>query len=128
MIRSIQSEAVIEGLLAVIEQERFVRGPLLRSLADELSAAKQLRASALAWSLVMRLDRGAMSDDEFASGVAQVRDAVQQPATSTRAASRRSSRTRKPRRHGGVPRGDRAVGREPRSSSRRAAGRRSTTA
>jgi hypothetical protein len=86
MTHSIHSAAMLEALLDVIEHERFVRAPLLWNLGDELAAAKLARASALAWSLAIRVECGAVSDSELSSAVAKLRDAVHASSRSTRVA------------------------------------------
>ena len=57
MIQNIERETIVEMLLNTLEVERYVRGPLLQNVLDELSADPRLSAAAdLARSLLDRLD------------------------------------------------------------------------
>lgn len=78
MIQSIPREAIVETLLNTLEAERYVRGPLLGTIADELSAARGLEVAAdAARAILVRLEAGQLGESEFASRVASLRQLVQ---------------------------------------------------
>jgi hypothetical protein len=57
MIQNIERETIVEMLLNSLEVERYVRGPLLQNVLDELSVDPRLSAAAdLARSLLDRVD------------------------------------------------------------------------
>lgn len=64
---------MIETLLNTLEAERYVRGPLLLTIADELKAAGLVPAAHVAEVLLTRVQQRRISDPEFASEVATLR-------------------------------------------------------
>lgn len=78
MIQSIQRDAIVETLLNTLEVERYVRGPLLNTIVDELAARQGLEPAAeAARALVDGLRAGALAESDFAARVAALRQLVQ---------------------------------------------------
>ena len=78
MIQNIQRETILDTLLNTLEAERYVRGPLLRTIVDELSTCDGLEMAAeAARSIVERLESGALVEAEFAARIAALRQLVQ---------------------------------------------------
>lgn len=73
---------MIETLLNTLEAERYVRGPLLLTIADELKAAGLVPAAHVAEDLLTRVQQRRISDPEFASEVATLRLVVRSLAAS----------------------------------------------
>jgi hypothetical protein len=74
MITSIPRMTSIEMLLNTLEAERYVRGPLLLSLLDELSAAEGLAPAAdVARAMLQRIEAGDVSEPELAREIARLR-------------------------------------------------------
>ncbi|MBS2011330.1 MAG: hypothetical protein JST00_00345 [Deltaproteobacteria bacterium] len=76
---------MIETLLNSLESERYVRGPLLLTVADELKAAGLLPAAHVAEALVARVEERRISDVEFADEVRTLRSIVRSLAPMARA-------------------------------------------
>ena len=77
MIQSIPRGArwrIVETLLNTLEVERYVRGPLLLNIIDELSASESWRpAVEMARRLVKRLEAGPISDTDFRERLGELR-------------------------------------------------------
>lgn len=68
---------LVETLLNTLEVERYVRGPLLATIADELSAAVGLdRAAEEARAILARLESGELGEAEFIARVTALRHMV----------------------------------------------------
>ena len=77
MIHSIHREAIVETLLNSLEAERYVRGPLLLNVIDELGAAECFAPAAdIARAMLASLEAGGVSDEEFGREVARLRETV----------------------------------------------------
>ncbi len=72
-------EAIVETLLNTLEAERYTRGPLLQTVADELSANGLAPAAELARNILARLDEGPMSPAEFGQAVQTLRRVASEP-------------------------------------------------
>ncbi|MDB5213657.1 MAG: hypothetical protein JWO86_1584 [Myxococcaceae bacterium] len=78
MIHSIERATSVETLLNTLEAERYVRGPLLATIVDELSADAGLEiAAAAARAILDGLRAGAFGESEFVARVSALRDLVQ---------------------------------------------------
>jgi hypothetical protein len=78
MIHSIERATLVETLLNTLEAERYVRGPLLATIVDELSADAGLEiAAAAARAILDGLRSGGLVESEFAARVSALRDLVQ---------------------------------------------------
>lgn len=76
MIKSIEREPLLEGLLAALEHERYVRAPLLQELIDELCADRRDRAVPLAKTLLARVERAEVDDAEMKRSVDELRHRI----------------------------------------------------
>lgn len=76
---------MIETLLNTLEAERYVRGPLLLTIADELKAAGLVPAAHVAEALLLRVEDRSLTEREFASEVNTLRLVVRSLATAPRA-------------------------------------------
>jgi hypothetical protein len=81
MIQSIQRETIVETLLNTLEAERYVRGPLLATIIDELSKDSDLTMAAeAARSILAALRSGQLANEPasaFAVRVGALRQLVQ---------------------------------------------------
>jgi hypothetical protein len=69
---------LVETLLNTLEAERYVRGPLLRTIVDELSCDAGLEMAAeAARAIVDCLDSGQLGESELGSRIAALRGLVQ---------------------------------------------------
>ena len=79
MIKSIRQGTIVETLLNSLEAERYVRGALLATIADELSASGdglEMAADA-ARSILERWEAGELQENEFVARVRSLRNLVQ---------------------------------------------------
>ena len=78
MIQSIERATIVETLLNTLEAERYVRGPLLATIIDELSADAGLEIAAEAARAILQgLRTGKLPESDFTSRVGALRDLVQ---------------------------------------------------
>jgi hypothetical protein len=86
MIHTIPREAIVETLLNSLEAERYMRGPLLLNVIDELTASGRCdRALEAARELLATLEQRTLSDAEFGRMVSDLRACVRElPASGTR--------------------------------------------
>ncbi len=78
MIQSIERATIVETLLNTLEAERYVRGPLLATIVDELSADAGLEIAAEAARAILQgLRSGGLPEAEFSTRVSALRDLVQ---------------------------------------------------
>ena len=84
MIKSIEREPLLEGLLAALEHERHVRAPLLQELIDELHADRRDRAVPLAKTLLERVERAEVDGAEMKRNVEELRHRIFPPAGITK--------------------------------------------
>lgn len=77
-MQSIQREALVETLLNSLEAERYVRGPLLLTVVDELSASEGLEIAAEAARAILEAFRGGElgAESEFALRIRALRQLV----------------------------------------------------
>lgn len=77
MIQSIQREASVETLLNTLEAEHYVRGPLLATIVDELTAVECLEPAAeVARAILEGLESGQLREADFAPSVSALRNLV----------------------------------------------------
>lgn len=77
MIQSIHCGTIVEMLLNSLEAERYVRGPLLCNVVDELSVSESYAPAAdLARALLEDIARGPVSDDIFHAKLGELRECV----------------------------------------------------
>jgi hypothetical protein len=78
MMQSIQRETIVETLLNTLEAERYVRGPLLATIVDELTADDSFAIAADAAKAILEgLQSGQLGETEFVSRVSALRHLVQ---------------------------------------------------
>lgn len=78
MSQSTEKVTIVETLLNTLEAERYVRGPLLATIVDELSRDAGLEIAAeAARALLHGLHSGGLAASEFGSCVSGLRDLVQ---------------------------------------------------
>jgi hypothetical protein len=78
MIQSIERATIVETLLNTLEAERYVRGPLLATIVDELSADAALEIAAEAARAILEgLRSGCLAEKDFGARVRALRDLVQ---------------------------------------------------
>ncbi len=93
MIHSIPRESIVETLLNSLEAERYVRGPLLRSVIDELSSMDRCTPAAeFARRVLESYEGGRVDDQDFVAHVKALRGLVRTsreriPASSARLSS-----------------------------------------
>lgn len=76
MMHSTQ-RGLVETLLNTLEAERYVRGPLLATIADELGACIGLDVAAdEARAILERLESGELGEAEFVARVTELRHLV----------------------------------------------------
>jgi len=68
--------ALLEPLLDALEAERHARGPLLLSIADELSALQLTSAAAFARDLCNAVEGGAISERDFGHSAKELHQIV----------------------------------------------------
>ena len=78
---------MIETLLNTLEAERYVRGPLLLTVADELDAAGLEAAAQVAKLLLERVEKKGISDVEFECEVRTLRLVVRSLSSTRRSAA-----------------------------------------
>jgi hypothetical protein len=77
MIQSIHSGTIVEMLLNSLEAERYVRGPLLCNVVDELSVSETYAPAAdLARALLAEIERGPVPDELFHAKLGELRECV----------------------------------------------------
>jgi hypothetical protein len=78
VIQSLHRRAIVETLLNTLEAEHYVRGPLLATIADELSAGGEgLEVAAdAARSILARWQAGQLADAELTAGIRTLRPLV----------------------------------------------------
>jgi hypothetical protein len=77
MMQSIPRGALVETLLNTLEAERYVRGPLLATIVDELSAATGLEVAAdAARAMLQALQAGHLGDSDFAARLQALRQLI----------------------------------------------------
>ncbi len=77
MIQSIERATIVETLLNTLEAERYVRGPLLETIADVLSADAALEVAAEAARAILEgLRSGRLVEADFTARVGALRDLV----------------------------------------------------
>ncbi len=78
MIKSIPREAIVDMLLNSLVGERYVRGPLLLELIDELGSREDMRLAAdVARDVLARLEDKTLGEAEFARCVDEIRGLVE---------------------------------------------------
>jgi len=78
MMQSIQRETLVETLLNTLEAERYVRGPLLLTIVDELSLSDGLAIAAdAARAILEAFHGGQVSESEFVTRIGALRQLVQ---------------------------------------------------
>ena len=79
VIQSIERTAIVETLLNSLEAERYVRGPLLATVVDELSASGEelAMAAVTARGILQRWEAGQLDDPELTACVSALRPLVQ---------------------------------------------------
>lgn len=78
MIQSIHCGTIVEMLLNSLEAERYVRGPLLCNIVDELSGSESYAPAAdLARSLLADIEHGPVADTVFHARLGELRECVQ---------------------------------------------------
>ena len=86
MIKSMQREIIVETLLNTLEAERYVRGPLLQTVVDELSCGAGLEIAAEGARAILRgLESGQLREADFAARVCALRALCQAQATASAA-------------------------------------------
>ena len=93
MIQSIPRRATVETLLNTLEAERYTRGPLLATIADELSAAGEglEEAAGAARSMLERWQAGQLAESELTAGIRALRPLVQVRRATSPSADRASA-------------------------------------
>jgi hypothetical protein len=77
MIQSIQRGMIVEMLLNSLEAERYVRGPLLLNVVDELSASESFAPAAdMARELLAAIESGPVTDAVFHAKLGELRECV----------------------------------------------------
>ncbi len=79
----IQRERLLDSLLNTLEAERYVRGPLLLEVLDQLDASEP--AAAYARRMLQGLEAGRLKDAEFNGKVAELRQLVHGSTSATAA-------------------------------------------
>lgn len=93
VIQSLQRTAIVETLLNTLEAERYVRGPLLATIADELSAGGEgLEAAAgAARAILERWEAGQLAEPELAARIRALRPLVEARRATPRSSERASA-------------------------------------
>jgi hypothetical protein len=74
---SMHCGTIVEMLLNSLEAERYVRGPLLCNIVDELSTSASYEPAAdLARALLTEIERGPVSDAVFHAKLGELRECV----------------------------------------------------
>ncbi|HEY8077335.1 MAG TPA: hypothetical protein VIF62_24585 [Labilithrix sp.] len=74
MNSGIQRERLLDSLLNTLEAERYVRGPLLLEVLDQLDASAP--AAAFARRMLQGLEAGRLKDADFNGELAELRQLV----------------------------------------------------
>jgi hypothetical protein len=78
MIHSVRRQVIAETLLNTLEAERYVRGPLLLAIVDELSSSASLeRAAEEARAILAAFEAGQLAPSEFVPRIRALRQLVQ---------------------------------------------------
>jgi hypothetical protein len=94
MIQSLHVGTIVEMLLNSLEAERYVRGPLLCNVVDELSAnASYAPAADLARALLEELERSPVPDVVFRAKLGELRECVRSLARGGAGVPRELART-----------------------------------
>lgn len=94
MIQSIHCGTIVEMLLNTLEAERYVRGPLLCNVVDELSASESYAPAAeLARALLAEIQRGPLTDAVFYAKLGELRECVRSVSRSGLGEARELART-----------------------------------
>jgi hypothetical protein len=94
MIQSIHCGTIVEMLLNTLEAERYVRGPLLCNIVDELStSASYASAADLARNLLAEIERGPVTDAVFHAKLGELRECVRSASRSGLEEPRELART-----------------------------------
>ncbi len=81
---TMQRETTVETLLNTLEAERYVRGPLLLTIVDELSGREGLEGAADAARRILEgLESGELGEADFVTRIAALRQLVRALAPST---------------------------------------------
>jgi hypothetical protein len=92
MIASLEREVLVEQLLNSLEAERYARGALLATLADELVGLGRQSVAAIAQAFLTKVQAGGIDDADFAATVRTLRQTFGSPgAAHERAVSPRQS-------------------------------------
>lgn len=74
---SMHCGTIVEMLLNTLEAERYVRGPLLCNIVDELSTSESYEPAAdLARALLAEIGRGPVADAVFHAKLGELRECV----------------------------------------------------
>jgi hypothetical protein len=77
-IHKVQRQVIAETLLNTLEAERYVRGPLLLAIVDELSTSATLETAAKeARAILEALEAGRLEPSDFVPRVRALRQLVQ---------------------------------------------------
>jgi hypothetical protein len=77
MIHSIRHESIVETLLNSLEAERYLRGPLLLNVIDELASIDTFsRAAEFARRMFEAYEGGTIEDGDFIARVQELRGLV----------------------------------------------------
>ena len=76
MILNMQRERILDTLLNTLEAERYVRGPLLLEVLDQLEDERLEPAAAFARRMLQGIQTGRICDAEFNGKVAELRQLV----------------------------------------------------
>ncbi len=83
-----QRETLVETLLNTLKAERYVRGPLLLTIVDELCAGEGLEVAAdAALEILQGLESGSLSELDFEPRIDALRQLVKAPRMSVPTAS-----------------------------------------
>jgi hypothetical protein len=78
MMQSVHPMPLVETLLNTLEAERYMRGPLLRTISDELATTEGLEgAAAAAREILEGLESGGLVESEFTRRLVALRRLVQ---------------------------------------------------
>jgi len=93
VIPSLPRTSIVETLLNTLEAERYVRGPLLATIADELSAGGEgLEAAAgAARAILERWQAGQLAEPELAARIRALRPLVEARVPTSRPSERASA-------------------------------------
>ena len=87
MIQTIQREMIVDTLLNTLAVERYVRGPLLNTILDELAGRDGLQIAAeAARAMKLAYEAGELAEPEFATRIDVLRRLVHAAPTTASAA------------------------------------------